>query len=229
MNHRGPTALVLLLVGAVLLVGGCSPAPADETVAGGPAPATDAPARTAPGGGSAGADGVTPRADAPPDVPVRPARDRPAASPPAPARVVVDAVGLDVEVAPAGVDAEGRMALPDDAQSAAWYRFGPAPASPAGATVVAAHVDDLAGAGPFARLRDVAPGATVEVVDAAGTTHTYTVTGTESFAKADLPLDRVFDRTGAPRLVLVTCGGTWDPERRSYTENVVVTAERSDA
>jgi len=36
------------------------------------------------------------------------------------------------------------------------------------------------------------------------------------------------DRTGAPRLVLVTCGGAWDPERRSYTENVVVTAERSD-
>ncbi|WP_454042313.1 class F sortase [Cellulosimicrobium sp. Marseille-Q8652] len=162
-----------------------------------------------------------------PDVPVRPARDQAGAAPPAATRVVVPSIGLDMAVEPAGVDGEGQMALPDDARSAAWYRFGPGPASPAGAVVVAAHVDDLAGAGPFARLADVAAGTTVDVLDATGSTYTYTVTGVEDVAKADLPIDTVFDREGPPRLVLVTCGGEWDRERRSYTANVVVTAERT--
>ncbi|WP_251152883.1 class F sortase [Cellulosimicrobium sp. Marseille-Q4280] len=225
MRSRHATALATLAVGAALLVGGCAPAPADETAAGGHVPAAEAPARPAPGGGTGGADAAT--SGPVPDVPVRPARDQPAEAPPAATRVVVPSIGLDMAVEPAGVDGEGQMALPDDARSAAWYRFGPGPASPEGAVVVAAHVDDLDGAGPFARLPEVAAGTTVDVVDATGTTYTYTVNGVEDIAKADLPLDVVFDRGGPPRLVLVTCGGEWDRERRSYTENVVVTAERT--
>ncbi|MCB7135822.1 class F sortase [Cellulosimicrobium marinum] len=221
-----PATLAALAVGAALLVGGCSPSPADGSAVGGHVPAVDtAPAPTG-GGGTGGADGPAPGAS-PPAVPVRPATDSPAPTPAGPARLVVPAVDLDMVVVPEGVDGEGRMALPDDARAAAWYRFGPAPASPAGATVVAAHVDDLDGPGPFARLRELAPGASVDVVDTAGVEHNYTVTRVEDVAKAALPLDSVFDRDGAPRLVLLTCGGEWDPQTRSYTENVVVTAERT--
>ena len=38
-------------------------------------------------------------------------------------------------------------------------------------------------------------------------------------------MDRWFDRTGAPRLVLVTCGGAFRRDIGHYTDNVVVTAE----
>ncbi|WP_158068965.1 class F sortase [Cellulosimicrobium sp. CUA-896] len=160
-------------------------------------------------------------------MPVRPARDTPAPAPPAPVRVVVPDLGIDMPVVPEGVDDQGRMALPGDALTAGWYRHGPAPASAAGATVVAAHVDDPVQVGPFATLREVGQGAAVDVVDAAGTTHRYTVTGIESIPKSEFPATTVFDRAGAPRLVLVTCGGRWDRGQRSYTENVVVTAERT--
>ena len=34
----------------------------------------------------------------------------------------------------------------------------------------------------------------------------------------------LFARAGAPRLVLVTCGGAFDPARHSYEDNVVVQA-----
>jgi hypothetical protein len=43
--------------------------------------------------------------------------------------------------------------------------------------------------------------------------------------KQTLPVDRLFAREGPPRLVLVTCGGEFVPERGGYESNVVVVAE----
>jgi sortase (surface protein transpeptidase) len=157
------------------------------------------------------------------DVPVRPAQDAPPPPQPAPVRVVVPALDIDVPVRATGVDDAGRMALHGSADVAGWYRFGSAPASPAGATVVAAHVDDDDGVGPFARLVRAEVGTNVRVRTTDGTTHNYTVTGVRAEAKRAMSPDDLFDRSGEPRLVLVTCGGDWDPEARSYTKNVVVT------
>lgn len=232
MTRPRPAALAALLTGmaasVALLVGGVPPA-ADRPAAGDGPPAAGAPARTSPTGGvPGGTDGATPGAAASPRVPVRPARDRPAPAPTPPVRVAVASLGLDVPVVPVGVDADGAMALPDDARTAGWYRHGPGPASEAGTTVVAAHVDDATGPGPFARLRGLAAGAEVVITDADGTRHTYTVAEVRSVPKPDVPLDDVFDRAGEPRLVLVTCGGTWDRDRRSYSDNVLVTARGAD-
>jgi hypothetical protein len=44
-----------------------------------------------------------------------------------------------------------------------------------------------------------------------------------------LPAAELFARTGPPRLVLVTCGGDFDPETGSYRANVVVHAVPADA
>ena len=57
-------------------------------------------------------------------------------------------------VDPVGVQDDGDMQIPEDANRAGWYRFGPAPADAQGATVLAAHVDSrLTGVGQFSRLR----------------------------------------------------------------------------
>jgi len=216
MRSRRPTVLTALAVGTVLLAGGCSPDPAGPSAADSPPAATPVPTPT-PGVGTGGSPAMA-------DVPVRPAQDQAPAAPPAPVSVAVPGLGLEVPVVPEGVDDQGRMGIPDDARSAGWYQFGSAPSSEAGTTVVAAHVDDPSGAGPFARLRDAEPGDVVTVVDETGDTYTYTVTDVQSIPKADLPADDLFERDGAPRLVLVTCGGRWDPEQVSYTDNLLVTA-----
>jgi sortase (surface protein transpeptidase) len=91
---------------------------------------------------------------------------------------------------------------------------------------MAAHVDSVqTGIGPFARLRDVAAGAAITVTSADGATRGYRVVGVEKIAKEGAPVDQWFDRSGAPRLVLVTCGGTFRRDIGHYTDNVVVTAE----
>lgn len=205
------------VVGLVLVVVSCTTGDPRSAVA---------PDRDDAGGqttqGSAGVvDTAVPTRD---DMLVRPAQDVPAPRQPAPVRLEVPALGIDVPVRATGVDDAGRMALPGSADIAAWYRFGPAPANPAGATVVAAHVDDEDSVGPFARLVGAEVGTTVRVRTADGATHDYTVSDVRAKAKRDMSSDDVFDRSGDPRLVLVTCGGDWDPEARSYSKNVVLTA-----
>jgi hypothetical protein len=57
-----------------------------------------------------------------------------------------------------------------------------------------------------------------------GRARRYRVVAREEWPKGSVPLDRLFARTGAPRLTLVTCGGGFREDAGSYLDNVVVTA-----
>lgn len=150
-----------------------------------------------------------------------------AGEPAPPTRLVVDRLGIESPVVPQGVDDQGRMALPEDPGVAGWYRFGPAPASPAGAVVVAAHIDSRErGIGPFARLSAVRAGDRV-LVEAGGTQWRYDVTEVLRVGKDTAGLERFFARDGAPRLHLVTCTGRYDPST-GYEANLVVVADRAE-
>ena len=160
-----------------------------------------------------------------PQVPVRDATAPAGPREPAPVRLVVASLDIDMEVVPVGVADDGTMAIPPDAYEAGWYRFGPGPGSP-GHTVLAAHVDSRrSGVGPFARLRDVDEGARVVVTSAEGATHRYRVTSVRKVPKNEAPVASWFARAGHERLVLVTCGGAWQADIGHYADNVVVTAD----
>ncbi|MGY1741261.1 MULTISPECIES: class F sortase [unclassified Blastococcus] len=155
----------------------------------------------------------------------RDAAPAPAADAPAPQRVAVPALGVDAPLDPVGVGTDGQMELPADVDRVGWYRFGPVPGAP-GSAVLAGHVDDAAqGLGALAPLREAEPGDEVLVTDAAGTATRWRVVARELITKRELPLEDLFARGGPPRLVLVTCGGPFLPEYRSYRDNLVVVAE----
>ncbi|RZS66412.1 sortase (surface protein transpeptidase) [Agromyces ramosus] len=163
----------------------------------------------------------------PPAVPRRSAalEDNRALTAPPPSRIEIPDLGIDVRVQPVGLDAQGRMGLFDDPSIAAWYQWGSAPASATGSTVIAAHVDSLEyDLLPFARLKDAIAAMPVFVTDAAGTVHAYAVERLEITGKADVDWPAAFDRSGPPRLTLVTCGGEFDDENRRYLSNLVLTA-----
>ena len=142
-----------------------------------------------------------------------------------PVRIEIPALGLDLPVQPVGVRTDGWMDVPENPSVVGWYRFGPAPSTERGATVLAAHVDSLRyGLGPFARLKELAPGAEVLVTDDAGATTAYRVEEIARTGKGDLVDAGVFDRSGTPRLHLITCGGSFDRQSRTYSDNVIVTA-----
>ncbi|WP_188510815.1 class F sortase [Conyzicola nivalis] len=132
---------------------------------------------------------------------------------------------IDLEIEPVGVLANGEMELPANTKVAGWYKFGPDPASPTGATILAAHVDSLVyGLGPFSRLKELAPGAAVTVTTVDGTVHAYTIASIARIPKQEIALDTVFDRTGPAHLVLMTCGGQFDDETGHYLDNILAIA-----
>jgi hypothetical protein len=142
-----------------------------------------------------------------------------------PVRVVVASVGIDVPVQPTGVAEDGSMALPDTVHRAGWYRYSALPGSTAGSTVIAAHVDSFReGLGPFAALTDSRRGDRIVLTSRDGDRHTYLVTSRRHITRSRLPVADLFDLAGAPRLVLITCGGAYDA-RNGYHDNVVVLAE----
>ncbi|WP_029430177.1 class F sortase [Blastococcus sp. URHD0036] len=166
-----------------------------------------------------------PAAPGPPPVVARDAAPPVPSSAPAPVRLAVPALGVDAPVDAVGVTADGQMELPGDVSRTGWYRFGPAPGG-AGSAVLAGHVDDAEqGAGALFPLREAAPGDEVLVTDTAGVVSRWQVVARELISKQQLPLTQMFARDGAPRLVLVTCGGPFLPEYGSYRDNVVVVAE----
>ncbi|MGY1845188.1 class F sortase [Modestobacter sp. SYSU DS0875] len=168
---------------------------------------------------------TTPAGSALPPVPTRDAA--PGAAPearPAPVRLAVPALGVDTTVDPVGVEDDGQMTIPAEVDRVGWYRFGPVPGA-AGSAVLAGHVDSREqGLGAMAPLREAEPGQQIEVTDAAGAVTRWQVTSRELVSKQEVPLAELFGRTGDPRLVLVTCGGPFLPELRSYRDNVVVVA-----
>ena len=155
---------------------------------------------------------------------------RPAAPPPVgtsvpPVRVQLPGAGIDAPLDPVGVEPDGAMTIPEDVDRVGWYRFGPVPGDQTGTAVLAGHVDDREqGLGALAALRTVEPGEEVLVTDTAGGVTAWRVVSRQLVDKQSVPLAELFERSGPPRLALLTCGGEFLPELSSYRDNVVVVA-----
>jgi LPXTG-site transpeptidase (sortase) family protein len=210
VGRRGlPTVLAGVLAGVLLV--GCGPPPPAALDGSPPAAAPGGPPPTAPDG---------------PPVAVAATATAPEAGDAAPpARIRLPSLDVDAAVVAVGVDGRGEMAVPEDIRETGWYRFGPAPGSAAGSSVVSGHVDDrVQGRGAFYRLVDLAVGDAVIVTTTAGAELDYRVSTVRRIPKTALPVDELFAREGPPHLTLVTCGGVFDRASGNYRDNVVVTA-----
>jgi hypothetical protein len=197
---------VTLLAAVLLATGGCAGSPdgggaptaADRSVASDAGAATAAPLRAA----------VLPKS--------------------LPLRVQIPAVGLDSGVDSGllelGLQADGSLEVPPDGASAGWYTGAPTPGE-LGPAIIAAHVDWEGEPGVFYDLRDVRPGNEVEVTREDGAIAVFRVSRVEQFPKGAFPTDVVYGDIDHAGLRLITCGGSFDREARSYEDNIVVFAE----
>lgn len=140
-----------------------------------------------------------------------------------PVALRIPAIGVEsAAIVAVGVEPDGAMEIPPSDQ-VGWYRHGVGPGT-GGSQVLAAHVAADGRDGVFRRLADLNAGDAIDVVDESGVTHRYRLVGLGTFEKEQLPFDALFDRTGDERLVLITCGGDFNPQLRSYESNVVAFA-----
>ncbi len=125
-------------------------------------------------------------------------------------------------IRPVGLELDGQMEIPDETEIG-WYQYGATAGQP-GATVLAAHVSWNRTQGPFARLGSIEPGDQIEVALDDGSVRRYQVTERTVYGKSELPRERIWRNTGEETLVLITCGGDYNPEIRRYRQNIVVYA-----
>ncbi|MBW0114879.1 class F sortase [Pseudonocardia abyssalis] len=172
--------------------------------------------------------GAAPAASARP-APAVPTDGTPSAVPPVvvgtvPVELALPGRGVLAPVVPVGTAPGGSMVIPDPPSTVGWWAPGPLAGSATGVAVLAGHVDTAAdGLGVLAVLREVGPGEEVVVRGADGRELRYVVAARREYRKADLPLD-LFTGDGPPGLVLITCGGAFDPATGHYQDNVVVHA-----
>ncbi|WP_200944535.1 class F sortase [Geodermatophilus sp. Leaf369] len=202
MTSRGLRGAALGL-GAALVLTGCAGAAE-------PAAAPSTPATTTP---------------APAPAPPPPTSSLDPAQVPEPTALSIPALGVTRDLIDLGLAADGTAEVPADFDDAGWFTPGGRPGA-RGPTVLMGHVDSTAGPAVFYELRDLQPGDAVELTVADGTVAVYAVTGTEQVAKDTFPTEAVFGATAQDVVRLITCTGDFDGGARSYTDNLVVTAER---
>jgi hypothetical protein len=175
--------------------------------------------------------GSVPAADPnwPDPVPIYPTsrfgRERPAVARPGVDPAAVRLPGRPpAAVSPQAVGPRGELGLPQDVGAVGWWLGGARLDQPRGSLLLAGHVDGRGqGTGYFAALRELRVGDRVAVRGVDGRERAFAVTGRRSYHKTALPAD-VFAAQVPPRLVLVTCTGTYDERTRSYEDNLVVYA-----
>jgi len=93
-----------------------------------------------------------------------------------------------------------------------------------GTVLLAGHINWYdQGNGALYDLANIRPGALIYVTDSTGRVTTWSAVSLQAYPKSDLP-QGIFAPTGPRSLVLVTCGGAFDPATGHYADNVVVTA-----
>jgi Sortase domain len=141
-----------------------------------------------------------------------------------PARVVLPD-GTTAPVVPVGLHPDGSLVIPDDVRTVGWWTGGSTAGEAYGSVIIAGHVDSATrGLGVFAELRHLSPGQVVGL-DAGAPHAQYRIISATRVPQAQISQAAgIFTVDGAPRLVLITCGGPFDPVRHRYQDNLVVVA-----
>lgn len=154
------------------------------------------------------------------------------AHPPASGGATVGVSPWHVDIPSLGVDAPlvvspvvaGFLSIPPNVHRVALWNGGALPGDRQGTVLLASHVNWWdQGPGVFYRLSTIRPRSLVIVTGAPGMVTRWSVTSLQVMLHRDIP-QSIFTKTGQSRLVLVTCGGPYNPATHSYIDNVVVTA-----
>jgi sortase (surface protein transpeptidase) len=152
--------------------------------------------------------------------------DRGARSAPAlPAYLSIPALNVLAKVEHVGVDKDNNMDIPKDPFNAAWFKPGTVPGN-AGNAVMDGHLDWYGvKQAIFYYLDKLKPGDRLYVRDQKGVDRAFVVTKQAVCTWNKCPLQEIFGPSGAARLNLITCNGTFNRAQQNYDKRLVVFAE----
>ena len=147
----------------------------------------------------------------------------------APLRLVVERLRVNAPIVELGLDKDGVPQVPLNGDDVAWYNFSAKPGAGSNA-VFAGHINWAGAIGVFGKIDRLEKGDTVRLIADDGHQFTYEVFANYDVDPADPESLKVMAPTATDTITLITCGGTWIPDRSQrfggdYTNRTIVQAK----
>ena len=143
-----------------------------------------------------------------------------------PVRLEIPALNVKAVIASSGLDNRGVMEISEDPNVATWFNLGAFPGE-IGNAVISGHYgwkDNTAAV--FDSLYKTHVGDLIEIEDSAGGITTFVVRKTERYAPGSSAQEVFRSNDGKSHLNLITCEGDWNSDSKSYSERLVVFADK---
>lgn len=142
------------------------------------------------------------------------------------AGLTIAAIGVEATTARFGLDAFGRLDVPQDNDTVGWHPGYSALPGDGGATFLAAHYEYAGAPGVFHGLSRLGAGDAIVVTVSDGTKHDYVVTSVVDYDLGVIDMGALLrGREGAESITLMTCSGSFSDG--TYDLRTVVLASRA--
>lgn len=145
-----------------------------------------------------------------------------------PRQLIIAKISVDANVHPVGIAPDGTIGAPTNAWDVGWYTKSALPGKP-GSLLLDGHVNDTINSpGVFAKLFTLQQGDEIIIEKGNKATLTYRVTNVAQISLKDVSMkDLLAGPESREQLVLITCGGKYSKESQTYSDRVIVQAQRS--
>lgn len=143
-----------------------------------------------------------------------------------PIRLKIPKIGVSAAIEYVGLDAVGAMIVPERPESVGWFKLGAMPGEN-GSAVIAGHYgwkDDVQAV--FDNLNKLKIGDQIYVTDKKGDTVMFVVREIRSYAWTDDASEVFSSDDGKSHLNLITCEGVWNDITETYSQRLVIFADK---
>ncbi len=141
-----------------------------------------------------------------------------------PVSVVIPRLHITTGLVALGLNPDGTMEVPPNADTVGWFTGAPTPGS-LGPAVLAGHEDWNGKQGAFARIGQLHAGDEIIVYRGDRSVAVFAVTRVVEHPKTAFPTDEVYGPIDHAGLRLITCGGPFDSGTHHYRDNVIAFAD----
>ena len=144
-----------------------------------------------------------------------------------PVRLKIPSINVDAAIELVGLTQKGAMDVPKDRNDVAWFSLGTRPGDK-GSAVVAGHLDWTNGQkAVFENLGKLKNGDLLVVETESEKSISFAVRESRVYDSGVNTAD-IFASDSGTHLNLITCDGTWDKSKKSYTKRLVVFTDAID-
>lgn len=143
-----------------------------------------------------------------------------------PMHIEIPSIGVDTTIYYVGVKSDGSMDIKEDPTQVAWYKFGSRPGNN-GTAVIAGHYGWIGEKGSvFNNLHNLVKGDEVLIIDDKGLSTTFIVRESKKY-DPDADTSGIFNSNdNKAHLNLITCDGTWESAKDTYSDRLVVFTDK---